>query len=108
MIVVAEIKLYAIRHNPTGGFIPRSTGRQGRGGSHLEPAAPENTGHSRPRFFETARAARIFLSGWAKGKVVSASNYDSFIGEYWDSVNVVPVPGRNAFDMEVVEFVVRL
>ncbi len=100
--------MYAIRHNPTGGFIPRSTGRLGRGGSHLEPVLPEPVGHARPRFFETARAARIFLSGWAKGKVVGSSGYDSFTGEYWDSLDIVPVPGRNAIDMEVVEFVVSL
>lgn len=100
--------MYAVRHNPTGGFIPRSTGRQGRGGSHLEPVPPESSGHARPRFFETARAARVFLSGWVKGKVISSSGYDSFTGEYWDSLNVVPVPGRSAGDMEVVEFSVNL
>lgn len=100
--------MYAIRHNPTGGFIPRSTGRQGRGGSHLEPVPPAPAGHARPRFFETARAARIFLSGWAKGKVVASSGYDSFTGEYWDNLDVVPVPGRSAGDMEVVELSVNL
>lgn len=102
------VPLYAIRHKPTGDYIPRALGREGRGGSHLEPVEPTGSKETRPRFFETERAAKIFLSSWLKGKVVHTSGYDSLNGEYWEDTEIVPVPSRKAEDMEVVQYVVDL
>lgn len=102
------VPLYAIRHRPTGNYLPRPLGREGRGGSHLEPVEPTSAKETRPRFFETERAAKIFLSSWLKGKVIHTSSYDSLNGEYWEDTSVVPVPSRKAEEMEVVHYVVDL
>ena len=102
------VSLFAIRHKPTGDFLPRPLGREGRGGSHLEPVEPIGTKETRPRFFETERAAKIFLTGWIKGKVVHSAGYDSFNGEYYEDTETIPVPSRKAEDMEIVEYRVDL
>lgn len=102
------VPLFAIRHKPTGNYLPRPLGREGRGGSHLEPVEPIGTKETRPRFFETERAAKIFLATWLKGKVVHLSDFDSYTGDYWESLDVVPVPSRKADEMEIVEYCVDL
>lgn len=95
---MTTLTFYAIRHKPSGGYLPEPAGRMGRGGSHVEPA----TDGTRPRLFTTERAARIALSTWLKGKVVRASGYDYKNGDYWEDVKLIPIPSRSREDMEIV------
>ncbi len=105
---MTTIILYAIRHKPTGNYIPESFGVNGRGGSHLEPVPATSGKFTRPRFFHTERAARIFLTGWLKGKVVAWAGYDSHTGEYDSGLDTVPVPTRIAAEMEIIPYSVEL
>lgn len=108
------VPLYAVRHRPTGNYIPRPMGRGGRGGSHLEPVMPTEAKETRPRFFETKRSAKIFLSSWLKGKYVADRGCNhghpgsDWEVDYFEDVLVVPVLSRKAEDMEIVEYCVDL
>lgn len=94
---------FAVRHKPTGHFIPVPGGRMGRGGSHTEPTDPAQ---SPPRQFVSERAAKIFINTWVKGKVVchrsgyNGSGYE--YDDYCEDNETIPVPHRRAEDMEVV------
>jgi hypothetical protein len=92
-------KFYAIRHKPTGLYLPR---RETKGATHREP-----TVHlKKARFFHRERDARGFLTVWLKGKqtvVPCQSSHESFSYDdiRWD---LEPVPSRKADEMEVVAF----
>lgn len=94
-----QIDLYAIRHKPTGGWIPA---RRGRGGSHDEPRL---TGT--PRLFTSAQSARSFLVQWLKGihvrHVSSQTTWGGF-PETGDEVVIRKVESRKKEDMEIVLF----
>lgn len=92
------MKAYAVRHKPSGLFIPRlETGRQ-RGGSHLEPSADREA-----RLFFNQISARAFLSNWLRGKHEYYSEQD-YEGNFDDYVRVVVQPHRKKEEMEIVEF----
>ena len=98
------MKLFFVRHKPTGYYIPRPEGRNGRGGSHLEPQSDSNIA----RIFYSERSAKIFISAWAKGKYV-CDRYisDGHPGNDWEKdyvehTHIVPVASRNKDDMEVI------
>ena len=57
--------LYAIRHKPTGFYLPEPAGRQNRGSSHTEPV---DCTDERPRLFISELAARRSLIQWLRGK----------------------------------------
>lgn len=90
-----HLDLYAIRHKPTGGWIPQ---RYGRGGSHDEPTL---TGS--PRLFMSLRAARSFLMQWLKGVHVR-DGYMGDGGEREDDVTIRKVDSRKPEEMEIVRF----
>lgn len=52
--------MYAIRHVPTGFFMPEPTGRCGRGSSHWEPI--QQAEHI--RLFRFERSAKSALTQW--------------------------------------------
>jgi hypothetical protein len=91
---------YAIRNKHTGQFLPEPAGRNGRGGSHVEP------GDGRPRLFPTHRGAFTCLRNWLAGKWVQGrGGYDYINNEYYEGeVSVVPVADRKKEDMEIVPF----
>jgi hypothetical protein len=91
-----HFQLFAIRHNPSGLFLPNPMGRGGRGGSHLEPSS-EN-----PRLFPTKRGAHNALQMWLKGKYTANRGYDSFSNEYYEELELIPQPSRKKEEMEVV------
>lgn len=69
--------LFAIRHKPTGRYIPRPpSGR--KGGSWAEPTPLDK---QPPRFFHRERDAKGFLTAWLKGPVL-ARQYQTFDGDY--------------------------
>jgi len=102
--------LFFIRQKSTGFYMPMPLGRQGRGGSHMEPDADS----SKARIFRTERAAKIALNTWCKGKFVADRYTDhghpgnDWEVDYVENISVVPVPSRSLDDMEVVKRTVVL
>jgi hypothetical protein len=96
------ISFWAVRHKPTGWYLPEVYGRQGRGGSHVEP-----TNLVRPRLFISQRAAKAYLGQWLLGKHNASRGYDSGSPysepEYWEEVSVEPVATRKREEMEIIE-----
>lgn len=97
-------KMYAIKHKPTGFYLPEPKGKMGRGGSYLEPISPDV---ERPRLFSTERAAKNALIQWVRGKHkgIYEWEYDETFGRSYQitaGTEVIPVPDRIKEDMEVV------
>ena len=93
---------WAIRHKPTGKFLPNPKGRAGRGGSHTEPTS---AGAARPRLFESPIGARNALAQWLRGKhVCSRGELSDGAGTYetYEDTEVIHVPSRIKADMEIV------
>lgn len=101
--------LYAIRHVPTGFFLPAAKGKGGNGGSFVEPVDPDKVS---PRFFPKESNAKIALTAWLKGHHVAKWETDwgdddvfsSSVNTYVADIKVKPVQGRNRDHMEVVAF----
>lgn len=96
------MKLFFIRHRGTKLYFPDPKGRAGRGGSFTE--ATDNGDDA--RIFRSARSAKIFLKAWAKGKYVCHRGGDW--DDYYEDVDIVPVPSRNINDYEIIEKVIDL
>lgn len=98
------MKLFFIRHIPTGLYLPEPGGRNGRGGSHTEPGPADNA-----RIFRSQRSAKIALNAWLKGKYVADRGYsDGHPGndwerDYYEELSVIPQPHRKLFEMEIIE-----
>lgn len=86
--------LFAIRHKPTGLYLPRI---QSRGSTHHEPTAPLK----QARLFHRERDARGFLTVWLQGK---QTQYQTYEGDYDIEIHLTPVPTRKREEMEVVAF----
>lgn len=76
------MRFFAIRHVPTGGFLPQG---KGRGYTHDAPSLTRP-----PRLFEQVSAAERALTWWLKGQVE------------WD-FHITEAPHRRAEDMEIVQ-----
>lgn len=90
--------LYAIRHKPTGHFLP-DLRRQRAGHTHSEP-----TPGCIPRLFAEVWHAKSALNFWLKGKHRVhwfSSSWESPIEDDFEFV-ADPVPSRKAEDMEIV------
>ena len=95
---------WIIRHIPSGNIIPQATGFIGRGGTHVEPLNPSL---SHPKLFKSSRSAKGWLTIWLKGKQIRHS-YQSFDGEYNETVETTPVPSRKRDEMEIVLATLRI
>lgn len=101
--------LFAIKHKPTGFYLPEPLGRMGRGGSHTEPVDCSGDNEN-PRLFVTKLGASRALSAWLQGKFNAERTWESdgegFGGGYYvdDLPSVTPQPHRKKEEMEVVEF----
>ena len=96
---------FAVKHKPTGYYIPQPEGRQGRGGSFEEPNPDQN----RVRLFKSERAARIFITTWCKGKHYGETEYDDYTGgSYTIGYSITPEPSRIFEDMEIVKLEIPL
>ena len=92
------IKAYAVRHKPSGLFIPRLETGKRRGGSRLEPSNERE-----PRLFFNKISVRAFLSNWLQGKM-ELHSYQDYEGTNDTYTKVIPQPHRKKEDMEIVEF----
>lgn len=96
--------VYAIRHIPTGHFLPMSFER-GHRHSHDEPTA-----NCIPRLFPNQHSAKSALTQWLRGKWTN-SPYAVYEEGYYShseqELEVEPVPSRKAEEMEIVTLSVR-
>lgn len=90
---------YAIRHMPTGNYLPHF-GRR-RGHTHAEPVP---LGVAAPRLFTKRQYAQYALRCWLQGAWREHHNYDSYTGEYdcWGpEPPAAPPKDRKPEDMEI-------
>ncbi len=85
---------YAIKHIPTGGYLPS---RERRGHTHEEP----KTGCV-PRLFPKRSSAHLALVAWLKGDWKESHSTDSYTGEWDMDVTIRPRPHRKAQEMIIV------
>ena len=99
--------LYAIRHKPTGHFLPEPEGYAGRGGSFVEPVDC-GLGHDNPRLFKSELSAKRALTAWLQGKHEPEFGYECDDGynsyRVLNGIAVIPVESRQKQDMEIVSF----
>lgn len=95
---------FAIRHKPTGGFMPQAATRRG-GFTHDEPSV-----HFPPRMFTREQDAKCALTWWLKGVTSVTAGYNGWDGDYdeqWDTkmptVDSEWMAERTAEDFEVVK-----
>lgn len=87
---------FAIRHNPTGGYLPTLPRGRRNGYSFSEPEKPDET--NTPRLHHTLTEARIVLTVWLQGQ-----QFYSYDGDGCTSFDkLVPIPSRKREEMEIV------
>lgn len=94
--------VYAVRHKPSGLFIPRLETGKRRGGSHLEPSDARE-----PRIFHNYRAAQSFLGNWLQGKFKYSTpeyGYSASFEPPEPELQVIKQENRKKEDMEIVKF----
>lgn len=111
---MASIEKYAIKHKPTGHYLPEPKGRMGRGGSHVEPVKViQGQLATYPRMFPTKRGAENCLAQWLRGKHHAEYEYESDEpgGRQYRidaGTSIEHVPTRIREEMEVVTLVIEL
>lgn len=96
--------MYAIKHTPTGRYMPVAQPGSTRGASFVEPVDAE-TSDKAVRLFGSARSAKIALSAWCKGQYFVRNNPVSLYRDGYDeeqSIEVVHVEGRVKSEFSVV------
>lgn len=105
---MAVIYKYAIRHKPTGGYLPEPAGRMGRGGSHVEPMVPiQGRLQTYPRMFPTMRGAQSCLAQWLRGRHHGIYDYED--GYKVDAgTRIELMPHRDRDSMEIVALAINV
>lgn len=99
-LISSRVK-FAIRHIPSGYYLPEPKGRGGRGGSWVEPV---DANYELPRLFNTLRGAKIALTAYCKGKHDGDYEYDYESGTgCCIGYNIVPNTQRVRADFEIVQ-----
>ena len=89
--------LFAIKHKPSGNYLPHRPRK--RGYTHDDPTP------GMPRLFTKKAAAASALRCWLQGEWSDRGTVDSYTGE-WDYDGPYPTkprPDRKTEDMEIVE-----
>lgn len=104
---------WAIRHKPTGSFMPQSNKKR-HGYTHDEPKSLDNSTVC-PRLFGREQDAKTALSWWLKGETTMRysgglhtdvwGEADDDFGEDW---HTEPVAARKAEDFEIVSVELRI
>ena len=105
---MSALTIFLLRHKVSGYYMPEATGRSGRGGSWKEFCDP---GVAPPRIFRSRLSASRFLSSWCRGRVSADRRYwcdHEGMPDFEESIDIVPGPGRNKSDVEIVEREVAL
>lgn len=103
------MKLYGIRHKPTGNYMPAKMFRtSGAGYSYWEPTGVDGFGgHDQgPRLFQTEHAAKVALGQWLAGRWGPSHTQGAYFDppEYEGLVARKPIAPRVREDMEIVAF----
>lgn len=100
------MKIWLIKHKPSGHYLAEPYGRNGRGGSHVEP----NEDPNKARICRSLGSAKAVLGAWLKGKWVASRGGGGYADDYefYEDISIIPVPSRNREDMEIVEIEVQL
>ena len=92
------MKYYAIKHKPTGYYMPEIYAK--RGYTHTEPLAPSR---STPRLFMSRAGAARALGNWLKGITsVTRTRGDGWEIDDDETWHTEHRPERKAEDMEIV------
>lgn len=90
---------WAIKHLPSGRYLPAPRGRGGRGGTHVEIDDP-----GMPRLFPSEASARAALRWWLGGTVHVGQHttFNGWVEDTDEDWTIKPTPHRKAEDMNVV------
>lgn len=118
MSELVPARYYAIRHKPTGNFMPQSDRSIRAGFTHHEPRNPQAVP---PRLFTREQDAKTALTWWLKGetsmRLVRFEDHWNGGHEYDEDWHTHPITDediangctpRRAEDMEVVPVEIRL
>jgi hypothetical protein len=108
------MKVWSIRHKPTGAWMPSRMSRsRGGGWSSWIPGPPQDgwggcDGYDKnPRIFFSLPSARNALTMWLQGvwesRVVTTTDWEGFPDDYDDLTVRTPPVERKREDMEIVE-----
>ena len=108
---MSTLPVWAIRHKPTGKFMPARMFRTARAGwTYWDPLdkSPETRPYDpSPRLFFTRQAAANALSAWLQGKwkqeVQTEGSWDEAPYDYLAEPTPTAVATRSREDMELVE-----
>lgn len=100
--------VFAIRHKPTGKWMPARLNKSPGGWSYWEPTSDDEAHDANPRIFYTLRSAQNALTAWLMGehsrKQGVSVDWEGIPDGYDDHiVNAPPIPRRRD-DMEIVGF----
>ena len=106
------MNVYAIRHKPTGSWMPARMFRtSGKGWSYWAPADPSSDKpyNKNPRIFYTLQSARNALTAWLQGEWVRGTVREGDWETGYYEVDAEPIPNnppveRKRDDMEIVIF----
>ena len=98
-----SIEMWAIRHNPSGKYLPMGPRQSGRGSTLREPE--KATFDNLPRMFRDKLVAHRALRCWARGRY--ESTFDSEYGST-PTGEITPVATRKFEDMEIVPITLEL
>lgn len=101
-------QVFAIRHKPSGFYLPEPEGYGGRGGSFVKPVDCSGDGPN-PRIFKHMRSAKAALNQWLRGEHhgITEGDWNEWTGEYYSytvGADIVPQLDRIRTDMEIVAF----
>lgn len=107
---MTTITYWAIKRKTDGFYLPQPIGRNGRGGSYMEPTDPKEP-KMKIRFFHSQIGAKNALTAWLKGEHLRSwgpSSLESFFDDGEELIDVKPRPDRKREDMEIVELKIKL
>lgn len=102
---------WGLRRKTDGFYMPQPKGRNGRGGSYMEPQDPKAIGFE-PRLFSSPQAAHNALIAWLKGEYYKEVNNTGIPWDFGDeteeTIKIRPKPDRKRSDMEIVSIPINL
>lgn len=98
------MRRYAIRHKPTGDYMPQLNNQKGYSSTGPMIAG----GDLGPRLFISRRRAQMALNAWLRGEWIRVYTMHSDMMDYTsediDRMKIEPRPNRKKEDMEIVCF----
>ena len=104
------MKRWAVKHIPSGHYMPEPTGRGGRGGSHVKPDPDSNNA----RLFTSLRSAKIYITTYCMGKFVASRGMsgghpgNDWEVDYYEDISIIAQSDRRREDFEPIELEINL